>query len=71
MPTVSEYEPLHTTSTRSAAACEARVLDRIKPLAKLAAMTMNGELKAIDGMGQTRIFTAHALGAWPGGRNRI
>jgi hypothetical protein len=44
--------------------CESRALARIKPLAKLAAMAMNGELKVIDGMDQTRIFTAHASCAW-------
>ena len=45
------------------------VLDRIKPLAKLAAMAMIANLTGIDGMDQTRIFTAHALRAWLGGRS--
>jgi hypothetical protein len=43
-----------------------RVLARIKPLAKLADMAMNGELNVIDGMDQTRIF--NALGARRSGR---
>jgi hypothetical protein len=39
----------NATTTTSAIACEARVLDRIKPLAKLAAMAVIGELIVIDG----------------------
>ena len=37
---VSEYELSNAPITSSAAACEARGLDRIKPLAKLATMAM-------------------------------
>jgi len=58
------------TIATSAVVCEARVLDRIKTLAKLAAMVMIANRQVIDGMDQTRIFTAHALSAWLCGRNR-
>ena len=37
--------------------------------AKLAAMAMIANLTGIDGMDQIWIFTAHALGAWLGGRS--
>jgi hypothetical protein len=47
-----------------------RILDRIEPLAKLAAMTMNGESDIDRWNGSNRIFTTDALGAWLSGRNR-
>jgi hypothetical protein len=40
VPTGAEYEPLNATITTSAVACEARVVHRIEPLAKLAAMAV-------------------------------
>jgi hypothetical protein len=57
------YEPLNTASTSSAVASEARALARIKPLAKLAAMAMNGELKVIDGMDQIGFLMRWVHGA--------
>jgi hypothetical protein len=48
----------------SAVGCEARVLDRTKPLAKLAAMAMIVELTVIDGSNPDRYDSCVGRMAW-------